>query len=63
MIHAAIFATTDPAARASLLVSGGRDDVERNTPPGGCWRLVPAGCASAEDVPALGSLPPPASSL
>jgi hypothetical protein len=57
MIHAAIFASTDPAARASLLISGGRADIELNTPPGGCWRVVPAGCISAGDVPALGALP------
>jgi hypothetical protein len=57
MIHAAIFKTTDPAARASLLVTASRENVELNTPPGGCWRRVPTGCTSAEDVPALGALP------
>jgi hypothetical protein len=56
MIHAAIFKTTDPAARTSLLVTASRENVERNTPPAGCWRPVPSGCASAEDVPALGAL-------
>jgi hypothetical protein len=56
VIHAAIFQTTDPAARTSLLVTASRDNVERNTPPGGCWRPVPPGCTSAEDVPALGAL-------
>lgn len=59
MIHAAIFKTRDPAARATLLISGARADIVRNTPPGGCWRLVPAGCAEARDVPELQALEPP----
>ncbi|MHB8285343.1 MAG: hypothetical protein ACYDD1_11770 [Caulobacteraceae bacterium] len=58
MIHAAIFGTADSAARASLLITGSPADVARNTPPGGCWRLVPAGCASTADVPPLGKLAP-----
>ena len=54
MIHAAIFPSRDPAARAIKLIAGGRADVERNTPPGGCWRGVPAG--GVGDVPTLGEL-------
>jgi hypothetical protein len=62
MIHAAIFQTTDPAARATLLVSGDPANIARNTPPGGCWRPVPAGCAMAQDLPPLGELPAPSGS-
>jgi hypothetical protein len=59
MIHAAIFRTCDPAERSNLLVSGDRANIARNVPPDGCWRPAPAGCTTAKDVPALGSLPAP----
>ena len=54
MIHAAIFVTTDPAERATLIVTGSREQIALNAPPGGCWRELPPGCSSAEDAPALG---------
>jgi hypothetical protein len=54
MILAAIFKTTDPAERSTLIVSGSRDHIALNVPPGGCWRELPAGCVSAEDTPVLG---------
>ncbi len=56
MIHAAVFPSTDPAARSTLLVAGSPQSIALNTPPGGCWREVPAGCTSAADVPALGAV-------
>ena len=58
MIHAAIFKTTDPACRTSLVISGSASLIALNTPAGGCWRPVPPGCASVADVPPLGELPP-----
>jgi hypothetical protein len=58
-LHAAIFTSTDPAARTTLLVAGTLADVQANTPAGGCWRQVPAGVHRAADVPALGTLPTP----
>jgi len=57
--HAAIFTSTDPEARTSLLVSGTLADIQANTPKGGCWRQVPAGVHRAAAVPALGALPTP----
>jgi hypothetical protein len=57
--HAAIFASTDPAATTTLLVGGTIADIQANVPPGGCWRQVPAGMHRAADVPALGALPAP----
>lgn len=56
MIHAAVFPSTDPAARTRLLITGSPDAIALNTPPGGCWRAVPVGCGSAADVPALGEI-------
>ena len=56
MIHAAVFPSTDPAARTTLLITGTPDAIALNTPPGGCWRTVPAGCSSAADVPPLEEL-------
>jgi hypothetical protein len=58
-LHAAIFTSTDPTARTTLLVAGTLADVQANTPPGGCWRQVPAGVHRAADVPTLGALPTP----
>ncbi len=57
--HAAIFTSTDPAARTTLLVAGTAADVQANTPKGGCWRQVPAGVHRASAVPPLGELPTP----
>jgi hypothetical protein len=57
--HAAIFATTDAGARATLLVGGAIADIQANVPPGGCWRQVPAGVHRAASVPPLGELPTP----
>lgn len=56
MIHAAVFTSLDPAARSTLLVTGTPEVIALNVPPGGCWRRVPAGCASAAELPALGEL-------
>ncbi len=53
MIHAAIFATTDPAERATLIVTGAPDQIALNTPPGGCWRKLPAGVDPATVVLSL----------
>jgi hypothetical protein len=58
-LHAAIFTSTDPTARTSLLVAGTLADVQANTPAAGCWRQVPASVHRAADVPALGALPTP----
>jgi len=58
-LHAAIFTSTDPAARTTLLVAGTLADVQANTPKGGCWREVPAGVHRASLVPPLGELPTP----
>jgi hypothetical protein len=58
-IHAAIFTSTDPAARTTLLVAGTLADVQASVPPGGCWRRVPAGVHRASLVPTLGELPTP----
>ena len=63
MIHAAIFATTDPACRSRLVISGSARLVALNTPPGGCWRLVPVGCPGVGDVPPLGELPAPSDAV
>ena len=56
IIHAAIFHSTDPDERTTLLVTGSRGHIALNTPLGGCWRELPPGCASAADAPALGAL-------
>ncbi len=58
-VHAAIFTSTEPTARTTLLVAGTLADVQANTPKGGCWRQVPAGVHRASAVPALGELPTP----
>jgi hypothetical protein len=58
-VHAAIFTSPDPTARTSLLIVGTLADVQANTPPGGCWRQVPAGVHRASAVPPLGELPAP----
>jgi hypothetical protein len=58
-LHAAIFTSTDPAARTTLLVAGTLADVQANTPNGGCWRQVPGGVHRASAVPPLGQLPTP----
>jgi hypothetical protein len=57
--HAAIFPSTDPAARSTLLVGGSLATIAANTPKGGCWRLVPAGVHRAAEVPPLRQLPAP----
>jgi len=58
-VHAAIFTSTDPAARTTLLVAGTLANVQASVPPGGCWRQVPAGVHRASAVPPLGELPTP----
>jgi hypothetical protein len=58
-LHAAIFASTDPGARTTLLVGGIVADIQANVPPGGCWRRVPACVHRAADAPPLGALPTP----
>jgi hypothetical protein len=58
-LHAAIFTSTDPAARTTLLVAGTLADVQANTPRGGCWRQLPAGVHRYANVPPLGELPMP----
>jgi hypothetical protein len=58
-VHAAIFASTDPTARAVRLVGGTVADMQANVPSGGCWRRVPAGVHRVAAVPALGALPTP----
>jgi hypothetical protein len=57
--HAAIFDSTDPAARTTRLVGGTIADIQANVPRGGCWRRVPAGVHRASAVPALGEWPTP----
>ena len=59
-IHAAIFDSTDTAARARLTVKGTTINVALNVPPGGCWREVPVGVTRHADIPPLGELPAPA---
>ena len=59
MIHAAVFRSADPAERATLIVTGSREQVALNTPHGGCWRELPPGCSAAGDRPALGELAEP----
>ncbi len=58
-MRAAIFASTDPAALATKIVTGSQANVELNVPAGGCWRPAPADALSSSDVPPLGQLPAP----
>ena len=58
-LHAAIFASTDPAARAVALMGGTLADIQANVPKGGCWRRVPFGVHRLSALPTLGELPTP----
>jgi hypothetical protein len=57
LIHAAIFATADPAARCELTVKGTLDSVLANVPAGGTWRPGPPTALRHADIPPLGQLP------
>ncbi len=60
MTRAAIFASNDPAATATKIVTASLANIALNVPAGGCWRVAPATCVSPSDVPPLGQLPTPA---
>ena len=45
-----------PDGSVRAIMTGTRKTIEANTPPGGCWREVPAGCASPAEAPALGEM-------
>jgi hypothetical protein len=58
-LHAAIFASADPAAKCSMIMGGTIADIQANVPTAGTWRVLPVGVNRVADVPALGQLPTP----